>query len=93
MLMFDWKKAFRGNKVNNNCKIPTDNLKSSSDSLKEDWLYYLLYLEWMNSMAICFLEELQNYDGKLFFCLPENAICISNFTLGHIKLNIYIKKN
>ena len=36
MLMFDWKKAFRGNKVNNNCKIPTDNLKSSSDSLKED---------------------------------------------------------
>ena len=36
MLMFDWNKAFRGNKVNNNCKIPTNNLKSSSDNLKED---------------------------------------------------------
>ena len=44
----------------------------------------------MNAMAICSLEELQNYHGKLFFCLPENAIFISKFTLGHIKLNIYI---
>ena len=56
--------------------------------------------EWMNSMAISSLKELRNDNGKLFCVCHKikqkhnqhfQLLLLENtFTLGHIKLNIYI---